>query len=294
MTMGMQHPEEALDRVLSGTASAQDKAVVNEHLATCLVCALQLRVARANAAEDAALAAIAAAHNERVVSLAMAEVRRKPAALVRLARLPRPAFLAACLLLLAGVAAAAAWIVRDGSRPPSPSEPPRAVAAVVSSVPMQSGPAIEPPSPAPVTSAESVVAERAAPKPSPVEPTASALFDQGRALRAQRKRAAAISVFEKLQRAYPDSRESRLSYALVGRLLLEERRPAEALVQFDRHLTLRGDAEQEALAGRASAYQQMGRGADESNAWSRLLAAHPNSIYAGRAKQRLEALTANP
>jgi len=113
-------------------------------------------------------------------------------------------------------------------------------------------------------------------------------------LRAQNKRAAAIAVFGKLQRAYPDSRESRLSFALVGTLLLEDRRPAEALAQFDRHLALHGEAEQEALAGRASAYAQMGRAADEANAWRRLLAAHPDSIYATRAKQRLAALGGSP
>lgn len=295
MTMRIEHPEEALDRISNGTASAQDKAAVNEHVATCRVCALQLRVAGAKEVPGTARAAFDARQNDRVVSLAIQKVGRKKPALVALARRPRVLFAAACLLLMAG-AAGAAWMVRDAHRPSSPPGLVGSAAPAVSSLPLRTAAAVEivpPPMPLPAAP-ESAVAERAAVKPPPAEPTASALFEQGTALRAQNKRAAAILVFEKLQRAYPESRESRLSYALVGTLLLEQRRPAEALAQFDRHLAVRGAADQEALAGRASAYQQMGRGADEAKAWRRLLAAHPDSIYATRATQRLAALAARP
>lgn len=293
MIVGM-HPEEALERVLDGTASAQERAVVDEHLATCRVCAMQLRVAGAKDAEGTARAAFEARQNDRVVALAIAEVGRKRRSALGMARLPRWAFAAACFLLLAGVAGAA-WLVHDLRTPPSVAQPPRALVPTVSALPARTTEPVEPLSqPAPVSSEEAAVSPPAAARPSPAEPTARALFEQGTALRAQNKRAAAIAMFGKLQRAYPESRESRLSYALVGTLLLEERRPAEALAQFDRHLTLRGGAEQEALAGRASAYQQLRRAAEEANAWRRLLAAHPNSIYGTRAKQRLAALGQNP
>jgi hypothetical protein len=281
--------------VLHGTASAEEHAVVDEHLVTCPVCALQLRVAGAKDAEGTARAAFEARQNERVVARALAEVGRTRSTPLGLGRLPRWAFAAAALLLVAGVAGAA-WIIHDLDGPTPASQAPGALARAVVALPARTTEKVEPhQSPPSVTVQEPAVAERAAAaRPSPAEPSASALFEQGTALRAQNKRAAAITVFGKLQRAYPESRESRLSYALVGTLLLEERRAAEALFQFDRHLALRGEAQQEALAGRASAYQQMGRATDEANAWRRLLAAHPQSIYATRAKQRLAALAASP
>ena len=38
------------------------------------------------------------------------------------------------------------------------------------------------------------------------------------------------------------------------------------------------------------ALERLGRADDEKRTWQRLLAEHPNSVYASQAKQRLEAL----
>jgi tetratricopeptide (TPR) repeat protein len=97
----------------------------------------------------------------------------------------------------------------------------------------------------------------------------------------------AIAVFRKLQQLYPKTRESRVSFALAGRMLLDRGRPAQALAQFDQHLAYGGEASQEALAGRATALGQMGRVSTERETWQKLLDSYPGTVYASQARERL-------
>jgi tetratricopeptide (TPR) repeat protein len=117
--------------------------------------------------------------------------------------------------------------------------------------------------------------------------SASALFEQASALRARNRLDDSMAVFRKLQQLFPQSRECRLSYALVGRMLLDRGHPAQALAQFDRHLAQGGEVAEEALAGRAAALGQLGRVSAERESWQRLLNSYPSSVYAGQAKNRL-------
>jgi tetratricopeptide (TPR) repeat protein len=126
------------------------------------------------------------------------------------------------------------------------------------------------------------------------QPSAAALFAQALALRSEGKVDAAIAAHLRLQRIYPTARETRLSFALAGRLLLERGSPDQALAQFNQYLAQPGDVAEEALVGRATALGRLGRSAAEASAWREVLESHPGSIYANRAKQRLAALAARP
>jgi tetratricopeptide (TPR) repeat protein len=132
------------------------------------------------------------------------------------------------------------------------------------------------------------------PQPSRALPSAALLFEQASALREQNNPDESIAVFRKLQRLYPRARESRMSFALVGRMLLDRGRPAQALSQFDQHLAQNGEASEEAMAGRATALGQMGRFSSEGETWQKLLDAYPGSVYAGQAKNRLSRLQVAP
>ena len=90
-----------------------------------------------------------------------------------------------------------------------------------------------------------------------------------------------------------------MSLALAGELLLERGHPGDALSQFDRHLSAarpagEGEVGEEALAGRATALEQLHRTSEAIAAWKSLLARYPRSVYAGRARARLDQLTRQP
>jgi tetratricopeptide (TPR) repeat protein len=121
--------------------------------------------------------------------------------------------------------------------------------------------------------------------------TASELFERAGKLRRQGRAEAAISVYRRLQETFPDAREAQLSFALAGQLLLERGRPKDALAQFDRHPRIGGDVGEEALAGRATALEQLRRDADAIAVWKSLLERYPGSVYAARARGRLAELT---
>ena len=126
------------------------------------------------------------------------------------------------------------------------------------------------------------------------QPSAATLFAQALALRGEGKIDTAIAVHLRLQRLYPAARETRLSFALAGRLLLERGSPEQALAQFNQYLARPGDVAEEALVGRATALGHLGRFAAEAAAWREVLERHPGSVYATRAKKRLAALAEKP
>ena len=114
-----------------------------------------------------------------------------------------------------------------------------------------------------------------------------ALFERAGKLRREGRGEAAIAVYRRLEETFPDAREARLSFALAGQLLLERGQPSEALAQFDRHLKIGGEVDEEALVGRAAALEQLQRTADAIATWKSLLERHPGSVYAARARARL-------
>jgi len=131
-------------------------------------------------------------------------------------------------------------------------------------------------------------------RPTPAKKTAAELFEEARELRRRGAVDAATGVYRSLQRAFPESQEARLSYALLGRLFLERKQAEQALVQFDNYLARPGAVAEDALAGRAVAFEHLNRRADEAAAWKTLLSRYPQSIYAGQARSRIRELGLDP
>jgi len=128
---------------------------------------------------------------------------------------------------------------------------------------------------------------------SSLEPTAQDLFAQANETRRHGEATAAVRQYATLQRRFPHSPEASLSLVALGRLYLDRlESPARALSQFDQYLAGAPDGElrEEALVGKAIAFQRLGRTTDEKAAWQALLAAFPNSVSASRAVARLAEL----
>jgi hypothetical protein len=289
-----EHPEELIDRARRGGLAPEEKASLERHLAGCSVCAGQLALAPRFARELAPHPRDELLY-QRAVEGALQRMRDSPP-IVRGRRFPPwSRWAAAAALLLFGVTGAAAVIrqrMAATTRPPIPA-PARAPA-------VESRAAVAPPRPVerPVEPppAEAPLPPHS-PPPKPAQPahgsahpavTAEALFERGEQLRRARRADAAIAIYRRLQAIFPETGEARLSFALAGELLLERGRPGDALAQFDRHLSLDGEAGEEALAGRATALEQLHRTSEAAAAWRSLLARFPRSVYAERARARLD------
>lgn len=141
----------------------------------------------------------------------------------------------------------------------------------------------------PVVSAEK---NRPGTAAAPTESTAAELFRDANAERRAGNVARAAELYRALQNRFPESPETHASRVSLGRLLLERQGDATgALAQFDAYLRS-GDSTlaEEARVGRALAFERLGRAGDERGAWEELLAQHPNSLHAARARKRLDAL----
>jgi TolA-binding protein len=197
------------------------------------------------------------------------------------------AFALSLLLSVVGVAGAALWRLHRSAflLLPAPQPAARAVAATAPASPAESGFVAEPGPPA-----DEPIQQRA-PR---AQPSAATLFAQAVALRSEGKVDAAIATHQRLQRLYPTARETRVSFALAGRLLLEKGSPDQALAQFEQYLSRPGDIAEEALVGRATALGHLGHSTAEAAAWREVLARHPGSVWATQAKNRLSALAEKP
>jgi len=148
-------------------------------------------------------------------------------------------------------------------------------------------------------SADSIAPEAiAAPPPPPVHasPAAAAtvigpaeLFDQANDARRRGDYGRVLDLDGQLEHRYPTSREAQVSRQIVGRLLLDRGDPTGALARFDSYLAAgAGDLAEEAMVGRATALDRLGRSDEATRAWSAVAAAFPDSPYAARARARLE------
>jgi hypothetical protein len=294
------HPEELLDRAVQGRVVTRERQALDGHLAVCRACAAHLAVVR-SAQRISAPGPWDDLLNRRAVERAMKSVQggRWPGVFsVPLRR--RWAMVAAAVLIgVGGMASATWWHVH---RPPTDTVRGRALGAARiprassrravadASQPAADFPADLATQPPPALAPASPEKRGASHRAGQMQPSASSLFEEASALRDRNRPDQAVAVFRRLQRLYPTARETRLSFALAGRLLLDGGRPEQALAQFDQHLAQRGEASEEALAGRANALGRMGRGAAESETWRTLLDEYPNTVYAPRAKRRLAEL----
>ena len=280
------HPEVALDLAVDGTLPAAQRQDLDLHLAACPACAAHLTVAqrvRQTLAEqpwDQQL-------DRQAVDKAMAGLFPPRSVGVRYQRALALAFALSVLLVVAGVAGAAFWRSHRLALPPLPLPQPSEKPVVPHSVPT---PAEAIPVPEPTASLEEPALQRS-PR---AQPSAAALFEQAVSLRSEGRVDAAVAAHLRLQRLYPHARETRVSFALAGRLLLEKGVTEQALAQFNQYLARPGDVAEEALVGRATALGRLGRSAAEAAAWRDVLARHPGSVWATQAKNRLAALAKKP
>ena len=122
----------------------------------------------------------------------------------------------------------------------------------------------------------------------PAPSTASALFDSANAARRDGDTATALARYDALDKQFPQTAEARVAKATTGKLLLDRGDAAGALARFDAYLASgAGELREEAMAGRATALERLGRVDDEVRAWAALLAAYPGTPYAVHAKTRV-------
>jgi TolA-binding protein len=123
------------------------------------------------------------------------------------------------------------------------------------------------------------------------EPDALTLFSRAHRERVQGETASAIRDFRMVIARYPAAREAALAIAALGRLLLDRGEATSALEAFDAYLTSADTVlREDVLAGRATALEKLGRTTAERSAWEALLRDYPSSVYAPRARTRLESL----
>ena len=161
-------------------------------------------------------------------------------------------------------------------------------------------PKVDVPEPEPVApTAEAIVpAVTAAPRQPPVRVSNVAaapvvgpaeLFDEASDARRRGDYGRVLDLDGELEHRYPTSREAQVSRRIVGRLLLDRGDPTGALARFDSYLAAgAGDLAEEAMVGRATALNRLGRSDEAIRAWSAVAAAFPDSPYAARARARLE------
>ena len=320
------HPEELIDRVRRGQASAAERERVQQHLLGCDACRFEHALlaqsardaapqagdaARARRNERAALAALVArgvlpgaGAGVRVGAVAGVGVGAVAGAGAR-RRVRFGALIVAGVVSSLATAAAAAvitqpawlpdWLPALSASRPEPAVParPHKIAHARKAVSPKSEPALNP---APVREPEAAGAEppaRVATGRPQATRVASELFAAANAARREREPATAVRLYRELLRLHPRSDEAHVARVTLGRLLLDRLGDARgALREFDAYLddarprALREDA----LIGKALALQRLGRAREERAAWKSLLAAFPASVYADRARTRLQEL----
>ena len=299
------HPEDLLDRAALGALTPEQRARLSAHLASCEICAAQVRLLddfdreEGVARDDGVLAArgVTAALAELSVAAAPQRIERSrpPVAPKRSARWPKLLVAALFLVLVAG-GVATAWML---ARPSEDTE-----GALRDATRTRRAQRARPEQPVIALDEVHVEAnaEDEAPdrrrrrRPRAVEtPTAADLLAEANAARREGRETEAAQLYRDLQRLHPSTREARVSRIGLGRLLLDRLSdPRGALAQFDAYLAGAGDATlaEEARVGRAMALGRLGRSAAERDAWQDLLLHHPRSAHVPRARERIRELDA--
>jgi TolA-binding protein len=299
------HPEGLLDRALHGGLGAEEREVLGAHVNACPACAVHLRARElfqyelAERDEDSASDLLA-------VNRAMSAVRADgETPLSRRGRMRWPIRVMMAALVLGGFVAGA-YYARGHRSSSAPTGKPAGIATAgglgprtsPATVATAAQPAeVERASSGPVTNAPGLSSSAAQPhlrtKPGAAMPVASdsadALFARANQLRRNGRDSEAMTVYRELQRAFPDSREAKLSQATLARLQLEHGQAAEALSGFDSYLKsgASGSMTEDALVGRAMALMKLSQRDEERATWQELLVRFPNSIHASRARARL-------
>jgi TolA-binding protein len=312
------HPEDLLDRHAEGTLTDADRVRLETHVQSCTACRFEL-AARRDFSDLAALAPRSTLITEPGVEsphdTARIAVFGSASSGGRTKAKRRVALIALAAALAAGVSLAAA-AVRIIARDQSESR------ARTNSELLDTKRANQARTLAPVASVQAnhtIVGETSASGSAPVKlddlpvagpkaggaelgqvkaaeqhsapGAAAALFRAANEARRDRDGARAIALYRRLEAQHPSSEEARLSYATLGRLLLDRGDARSALDEFDEYLSHGGGPlGEEALVGRALSLQKLGSVREEITAWNEILRRFPRSVHARLARARLSAL----
>jgi TolA-binding protein len=318
------HPEDLLERDAAGELDESERARLEAHLARCTTCRFerQLRgdfaeeleadcppfapfapialgvdfaaIARAPAAADASSTRLTEDAG-RVPAAPLAP--RRPYARRRTAK-ALWLLAAAALLLLAGGAAAAIGLgvrrwsvarIAETAAAPSeqaPAHPKLRRVITAAEPPLEATPPVEPSALPTAAVAPRVIAASATATAVPMGP--GQLFDGEVEARRRGDYSRVLELHRELVQRFGTSREAQVSRATVGHLLLDRSDPAGALANFDAYLRAgSGDLAEEAMIGRATALERLGRQDEATLAWSALVAAFPGTAYAAHAQARI-------
>jgi TolA-binding protein len=318
------HPEDLLDKDALGTLEEGERVRLEAHVSHCSACRFE-RQLRA----DFALDLDSDAPSERLANLgtlpiellpdrpdaASAAKKDESRAVLRPVRRRKTGFVwlfAAAVLLVGGAAAAMSdlghrsWTHFMGIDAPASRVSPapegtrpkvHAAGPLTPPAPPASPAAPEPTTaPQPIEGAPLKPATHAA-RPAPVAAApvhtigAAELFDNATDARRRGDYAHVLDADRELEGRFPTSREAQVLRAVVGRVLLDHGDSAAALKRFDAYLAGGGgDLAEDAMVGRATALDRLGRTDEAAQAWSTLLATYPTTPYATHAKARLATL----
>jgi hypothetical protein len=328
MTVRNDHPDELIHRLRrGGSVSPRERSLVDRHLRLCAVCRFLELTARAYDREGETV--LDGVDLDAMVAKTIENLPRPDAWIGRGAAPGRSggrfssraavrASTGFAVLLLFGGAAMAAFIVARRAPPlpekpvisvVAPAAPPRLRRAVREPVgvtpPGATVPApapsidvpVQAPPPRSRLASSRVVALRSratAASSAARQPTAAELFVQANQARRDGRAADATAGYALLWTRFPTSEEARTSRAIVGRWLLDRGAYGDAVSAFHDYLRVSsgGVLEEEVLVGLATALERLGRGAQAASTWQQLLAEHPSTAHASRARIHLGRLRA--
>lgn len=287
------HPEDLIDKEISGELSPEEASRLEAHVRGCDACRFE-RVSR----DDFRAEFIAQGQRRKlagmVANVMLAQTATdKPAVLMaRPSRALRVAVMIAAALLIVGFATAAGWSVskRAVEAPRTVEQTSREVVSHpdVPVAPVQAPVLV---SPSAVPSAEPLPAPSQAPVQAKPERTAASLFAEANDARTRGDYATAITAYSEIESRHAGTPEGTATLAILGRLLLDRGDAEGALRRFDAYLKTNDAAlREEAMVGRAASLEKLDRLQEAADAWSAFLDAYPSSVHAPRAKSRLAAL----
>lgn len=311
------HPDHLLDKEARGELDEAERERLEAHLAGCSTCRLERRL-RADFALELERESLPPDVASLVETLARSPVRRPseepppasvtpPPASARPARRPRRRLVvalaaAATLTLVAGAFASteagrrlvapifgrsAETTSYGEAPPPAVAHSARVVAASPPVVSAEPTPSSDAPAAAEPSRAATVPAAQ---PPVPPPETAASLFDAESEARRRGDGARLLQLHAQLVARYPQSREAQVSRMMVARMLLDRGDAAGALASFDAYLRAgSGELREDAMAGRATALDRLGRTDEARRAWGALLDQYPSTAYAAHARARVEA-----
>ena len=295
------HPEDLLDRVRRGQATAQERERVDAHLARCEACRFEQALI-AQSMRDASPQPGDAARARAIEQAAIAALSARQAPARGRARRAGIWFAALAASSIATAAAAAvitqpAWLERillssSGAPKPAPGQPAR-VRRVEAPTPARDDVPPTPEPPPPDATPEPLERAKSSSPRHGTKVSAAELFATANAARRDHETSAAVRAYRELLRGHPQSPEAKVARVALGRLLLDRVGDARgALRELDAYLADRehGSLREDALIGRALALGRLGRSREERDAWSRLLEEFPRSASAERARARISAL----